>query len=207
MAIMTDQADCKRMTGHRAFTLIELLVVITIMAILFAVLLPGLRKARIQAKRTACATNLRQVGVAFESYMADSNDRFPFASFMPSTGPSPLQTKEPIFVADVLLDHAGGDPNVFRCPKDEPGAIRLEPNNGLSYFESEKTSYEYRSRPGLGGRTIAEVASSMKSFTGRAIADNTIWIMRDYDNFHGNAGEAGARRYLYADGHVTDFEN
>lgn len=195
------------MNGRRAFTLIELLVVISIMAILLAMLMPGLRKARILAKRTACATNLRQVGVAFESYLAESNDRLPFASFMPSTGPSPLRTKEPIFLADVLLGHAGGDPNVFRCPKDESGVIRPEPNNGLSYFESEKSSYEYRFRPGLGGNTIAEVASSMKRFTGRAIADNTIWIMRDYDNFHGNAGEAGARRYLYADGHVTDFEN
>jgi hypothetical protein len=31
--------------------------------------------------------------------------------------------------------------------------------------------------------------------------------MRDYNNFHGESGEPGARRYLYIDGHVADFEN
>ena len=44
-------------------------------------------------------------------------------------------------------------------------------------------------------------------FRGRTIPDNTVWIMRDYNNFHGEGGKPGARRYLYIDGHVTDFEN
>jgi len=38
------------------------------------------------------------------------------------------------------------------------------------------------------------------------VTDNSIWIMRDYFNFHGEAGTPGARRYLYIDGHVTDYE-
>jgi hypothetical protein len=39
------------------------------------------------------------------------------------------------------------------------------------------------------------------------VADNAFYVMRDYDNFHGAGGKPGARRYLYSDGHVTDFEN
>jgi hypothetical protein len=39
------------------------------------------------------------------------------------------------------------------------------------------------------------------------VADNAFWVMRDFNNFHGSGGKPGARRYLYSDGHVTDFEN
>jgi hypothetical protein len=39
------------------------------------------------------------------------------------------------------------------------------------------------------------------------IPSNTIWFANDYNNFHGKAGQIGARRYVYIDGHVSDFEN
>jgi hypothetical protein len=39
------------------------------------------------------------------------------------------------------------------------------------------------------------------------VPDNSFWILQDYNNFHGKSGERGARRYLYSDGRVSDFEN
>ncbi len=54
-----------------AFTLIELLVVISIIALLIAVLLPALQSAREAARATACGSNLRQVGIAINTYAAD----------------------------------------------------------------------------------------------------------------------------------------
>lgn len=64
------------MKTKKGFTLIELLVVVAIIAMLMAIVLPGLRKAKEVAKKASCKSNLHQVGLALGAY--ESNAAFNF---------------------------------------------------------------------------------------------------------------------------------
>jgi prepilin-type N-terminal cleavage/methylation domain-containing protein len=63
---------------QRGFTLIELLVVIAIIAILAALLLPGLARSNAQAQSTQCGNNLRQIGLAYFMYLNDNAHSIPY---------------------------------------------------------------------------------------------------------------------------------
>ena len=147
----TECFGCGRL--RKAFTLLELLVVIAIISLLIAVIVPALRKARFQARKVICISNLRSIGLAIHTYANDFDNTIPFgpealSNFYPVMGDVTsllsLYNGTPVGLGLLLEDYLAEQPKVLFCPAT---GQRRDAEKQLAWIGKEKRvqgDYYYR---------------------------------------------------------------
>ncbi len=118
-------------TRKKGFTLIELLVVIAIIAILAAILFPVFARARENARRTSCLSNVKQMGLALMQYTQDYDEGLPHTHITGYTGPYPNNDEwynDTLYWAQILYPYHKST-QVFFCPSS-PSPDRTDPRRG-----------------------------------------------------------------------------
>ncbi len=147
-----------------AFTLIELLVVIAIIAILAAMLLPALNRAKLKAHQASCYNNLRQLSLGLMMYLDSSQNVFPGAASRNTYG---FHVEDwiywrtnlpayPLAKSPIVVNLGTAVSNVFRCPgdKDDRERVRIIDGNGPYYYSYSMNSYGLAGRENLGMTSV-----------------------------------------------------
>jgi prepilin-type N-terminal cleavage/methylation domain-containing protein/prepilin-type processing-associated H-X9-DG protein len=199
----------------KRFTLVEMLVVIAIIAILAAILLPALNKARGIAKDIFCSSNWRQIGCALSMYSSDNKDHIPIYN---TNTPSYLRWQDsilsyaypnfkgPLVQKCYLADAIDYVPyGIFKCPAQTlKGFANYGRHYGLNIYFACKAS---------DGNPLDGRMATLKSPSGRMFgmdcdrdsggssveADSSSWGLR-------HASKLGVVA-LYADGHVANLRH
>jgi prepilin-type N-terminal cleavage/methylation domain-containing protein/prepilin-type processing-associated H-X9-DG protein len=203
------------------FTLIELLVVIAIIAILAAIILPALGRAKAQAARTSCLNNQRQIGFGYHMYTSDSNEFYPAQLDWQAAGGQ--DGFYDIFVAasnrplNIYLKNL----QVFRCPSDKgdelTGATNCFSQYGNSYliqwymdsFRTRKVAGDVSSPPGSPEALPIKASEVAVAPVTKIIQGDWIWHPNrgttDPRSIWHNYRGSSRMNMLFGDGHIEFY--
>ena len=175
----------------RGFTLIELLVVIAIIAILAAILFPVFARARENARRASCSSNLKQIGLGLLQYSQDYDEQMPLEFFGPDNDISGWGGHYKWM--DAIYPYVKSE-QIFDCPSDTFGTLggvgnrsnslyKYHPgdaSNGGGYdYGSYSANVAYYDDPGASppfGRQISATNIKMASLAKIEAPSTTVWV-------------------------------
>lgn len=161
-----------RRTHRHAFTLIELLVVMAVIAILAGILFPVFARAREQARKRSCTSNLKQIGLALRMYADDYDGKLPTMAAQPSVSPGVPRMPD---VLDPYVKNTG----LWRCPTD------------AEYFKVEGSSYGW-----------VELFNGLKYSSPKFLGQDLSELPCVLDAEFWHDGGSDSKNALWLDGHV-----
>ncbi len=204
MKKVTDGGALPVMTTRtrKGFTLIELLVVIAIIAILAAILFPVFARARENARRASCSSNLKQIGLGIMQYTQDYDELYPVRANGAGTWAQMIQP----YVKSTQL---------FKCPSNSSTEVMADgkapnPNIPVSYATSARLMPD-SSHPPLSIAVPESAAQKiMVAESGYNWTDYGApwWTGTQWQDAGANGGFRGhlsTSNYLFADGHVKSL--
>lgn len=212
---------CGSFTKTKGFTLIELLVVIAIIAILAAILFPVFARARENARRSSCQSNLKQIGLGILQYTQDYDERLPYVEMDHAAVPDDNNIAFANFKiwVDPIYPYVKSK-QVFRCPSSvnnkTPGDPEGRPNVGsgmMSYgvaAHTEEGNYAFSFYDNVPPTHIAQFTDTAETIMlgDRNDTTTTPYAFGYFINPGGNPNVAPGYLHLeggnmaFADGHV-----
>jgi prepilin-type N-terminal cleavage/methylation domain-containing protein/prepilin-type processing-associated H-X9-DG protein len=221
----------QRRSFSRGFTLVELLVVIGIIAVLIAILVPALSRARTSSRRAVCLSNLRQLGIAIHDYSIVNNGCIPYGpkapaftatNFYPTTGSVTslisLETGEPVGLGLMLQQQLANVKQVLFCP-DADQDYDAERELAKVGVKQAQADYFYRHAsggqlywpPGTEHLKIGSLGNNSEGVKIRALAFDANYLANASVNVYGvwqrTFHKQETVNVLYADGHADSVIN